>query len=63
MPEFGDILMHHLPYLRGVTVYPDGARGGQPLNVCSYEEAEGRVGNEYAEVGNENACVSGVCGI
>lgn len=61
--EFGNILMAHLPSLRGVTVYPDGARGGQPLNVVSYEEAAGFEGLEYEEFGNENACVSGVCGI
>lgn len=61
--EFGNILLDYLPGVRGVTVYPDGARGGQPLNVVSYEEAMGSVGVEFEEVGNSNACVSGVCGI
>src|ERR1043166_6154257 len=28
---FGEMLMKHLPKLRGITCYPDGARGGQPL--------------------------------
>lgn len=61
--EFGDILIEYLPRLRGVTVYPDGARGGQPLTPVSYAEAVDWEGYEYAEVGNESACVSGVCGI
>lgn len=61
--EFGEILLQHLPNLRGVTVYPDGARGGQPLNVVSYEEAASQVGLEFEEFGLDRACVSGVCGI
>ncbi|APC46344.1 ribonucleotide-diphosphate reductase [Streptomyces phage BRock] len=62
-PElFGEILMEHLPNVRGVTVYPDGARGGQPLTVVSYAEAIASEGIEYEELGNGMACVSGVCG-
>ena len=61
--EFGHILMEHLPNLRGVTVYPDGARGGQPLNVVSYQEAKDQEGFIYDEAGLDQACVSGVCGI
>lgn len=60
--DFGEILMEHLPSLRGVTVYPDGARGGQPLTVVSYAEAIESEGIEYEELGNGMACVSGVCG-
>lgn len=60
--DFGDILMEHLPSVRGVTVYPDGARGGQPLTVVSYAEASAAEGIEYEELGNSQACVSGVCG-
>lgn len=61
--EFGTILMEHLPNLRGVTVYPDGARGGQPLNVVSYQEATELAGFVYDETGLDQACISGVCGI
>lgn len=61
--EFGNILMGHLPNLRGVTVYPDGSRGGQPLNVVSYQEATDWAGFEYEEVGLDQACVGGVCGV
>lgn len=61
--EFGDTLMRYLPRLRGVTVYPDGARGGQPLTVIPYADAVGWEGVEFEEVGNGQACVSGVCGV
>lgn len=61
--EFGEILMDYLPRLRGVTVYPDGARGGQPLTVVPYAEAKDWAGVEIEETGNEMSCVSGVCGV
>lgn len=61
--EFGDTLMRYLPKLRGVTVYPDGARGGQPLTKVPLEEALGWEAYEYEEYGNENACVGGSCGV
>ncbi|MBE3041477.1 hypothetical protein IMZ48_02620, partial [Candidatus Bathyarchaeota archaeon] len=60
---FGDTLMVYLPQLRGVTTYPDGARGGQPLTRVSYEEAVANKGVEILENGNAEACPGGVCGI
>lgn len=61
--EFGRILFDALPMLRGVTVYPDGARTGQPLTAVTYAEAVDWVGFEYEEVGLDSQCVGGVCGI
>ena len=61
--QFGEMLLEYLPFLRGITVYPDGARGGQPLTAVTYEEAVGLDGVEYEEFSNESACISGVCGI
>jgi ribonucleoside-diphosphate reductase alpha chain len=61
--EFGDMLLKYLPLLRGVTAYPNGARGGQPLTAVSYEEAAASVGVELDETSNEKACLSGVCGV
>lgn len=62
--EFGNILLQYLPKLRGVTTYPDGARGGQPLNVVPYQEATDWEGFEYEEMGNSNACgPDGLCGV
>lgn len=36
---FGKMLMKYLPRLRGVTCYPDGARGGQPITPVTYQTA------------------------
>lgn len=46
---FGDMLMKYLPKLRGITVYPDGARGGQPLTRVPYDEALAQAGHTYRE--------------
>ena len=63
LEDFGETLMKQLPNLRGITAYPDGARGGQPLTAVDYYEAIEKGNVEYEEYGNEHACVSGVCGI
>lgn len=50
---FGVMLMKYLPKLRGVTCYPDGARGGQPLTRVPLTEAlqfEGQVFLEQQDV-------------
>lgn len=47
--SFGNMLVKYLPDLRGITCYPDGSRGGQPLVPCSYEEAVKHEGAEYVE--------------
>lgn len=60
--EFANTLYYYLPKLRGVTTYPDGARGGQPLTPVPLDLALEKTGG-YAENGNENACVGGSCGI
>ena len=60
-PEyFGKILYKYLPQLRGITAYPDGARGGQPLTQVDFEYARQRKGVIFEA--NED-CVGGVCGI
>jgi ribonucleoside-diphosphate reductase alpha chain len=51
--EFGNMLINYLPKLRGITVYPDGARDGQPLTPVKYNEAakfEGQVFVEQVDV-------------
>lgn len=47
--EFGDMLMQSLPKLRGITCYPDGSRGGQPLTPVKYSEAVNQVGQVFVE--------------
>lgn len=62
--DFGNMLLSHLPGLRGVTCYPDGARGGQPLNRVDYREAAGKVGEVFIE--QQDVCdltKGGTCGI
>jgi ribonucleoside-diphosphate reductase alpha chain len=47
--EFGEILMKYLPKMRGVTMYPDGARSGQPLTPVPYQEAISQIGQIFEE--------------
>jgi ribonucleoside-diphosphate reductase alpha chain len=47
--SFGNMLYKYLPTLRGVTMYPDGARDGQPLNVVSYATAMAHTGKVFEE--------------
>jgi ribonucleoside-diphosphate reductase alpha chain len=58
--DFGTMLMEYLPFLRGITVYPDGARTGQPLTAVSYTEAAGQEGVVFEET--EERCGGGICG-
>ena len=46
---FGDMLIKYLPRLRGITVYPDGARSGQPLQPVKYTTAIKHVGEVFVE--------------
>jgi len=48
--------------LRGLTLYPDGSRGGQPITSVPYEEAHNKRGVVF-EDNSEEQCLSGVCGI
>lgn len=59
---FAKTLAHYAPRLRGFTVYPDGARGGQPLTFCSYAEAKGNE-NVVFEENSDSVCAGGVCGV
>jgi ribonucleoside-diphosphate reductase alpha chain len=45
--EFGNMLFKYLPKLRGITCYPNGARGGQPLQSVKYETALKHLGTEF----------------
>jgi ribonucleoside-diphosphate reductase alpha chain len=59
--DFARLLLSYLPKLRGVTVYPDGARGGQPLTAVGYSQAVGQEGVVFEET--EERCVGGACGV
>jgi ribonucleoside-diphosphate reductase alpha chain len=62
--QFGDTLLKHLPKVRGMTAYPDGSRGGQPLTRIDYKEALELIKRgefiEERETGDES-CKNGVC--
>lgn len=58
--DFGTDLLKYLPQLRGITVYPDGARGGQPLTVSDYRHA---VKNKGVVFESREDCAEGVCGL
>jgi ribonucleoside-diphosphate reductase alpha chain len=46
---FAQTLASYAHRLRGFTVYPDGARGGQPLTSMSYKEATETQGEVFEE--------------
>ncbi|MFZ2992554.1 MAG: hypothetical protein WA061_02450 [Microgenomates group bacterium] len=58
--KFGEILYKYLPKLRGITVYPDGSRGGQPLTHVDFNEAITKKNIVFE--GNED-CIDGICGL
>jgi ribonucleoside-diphosphate reductase alpha chain len=61
---FAETLAGYAHRLRGFTVYPDGARGGQPLTSIPYAEAKDVLGQEFEEnVQFHDSCAGGVCGI
>lgn len=60
METFAQTLYPYLPNLRGITVYPDGARGGQPLSVVDYRYAIKHVDVEFE---SKEDCLEGVCGL
>ncbi len=66
LDDFGKTLAMYAPRLRGLTAYPDGARGGQPLTEMPYKEAVKTLGQEFREeVGFVDICDltgGGTCG-
>jgi ribonucleoside-diphosphate reductase alpha chain len=58
--DFARTLSRYAPRLRGLTCYPDGSRGGQPLTAVPYAEAIDWHGTEFIE---SDSCKGGVCGI
>ena len=65
---FAKTLASYAHRLRGFTVYPDGARGGQPLTVVPYAEAVDKLGETFEEhVETHDICdisgKGGSCGV
>lgn len=59
--DFADMLLPYLPKLRGITAYPNNARGGQPLVPSTYSEAIKHKGVVFEE-DETLTCRTGVCG-
>ncbi len=57
----GDTLIKYLPQLRGITMYPNGARAGQPITPVTVEEALSH--GDVAIWEDEEKCASGSCGL
>lgn len=60
--KLGNTLLKYLPNLRGITVYPDGARSGQPFVKVPYAEAIKQLGVEFVD-GSDASCPAGICGL
>jgi ribonucleoside-diphosphate reductase alpha chain len=61
--DFGTMLMKYLPNLRGITCYPDGCRGGQPLTPIKYSTASKHVGEVFVEQADVcDITKAGTCG-
>jgi ribonucleoside-diphosphate reductase alpha chain len=61
--RFAAIVARYAPKLRGLTAYPSGARGGQPLEAVDYRTAKENTGCELEE--NGDVCTlsgKGFCG-
>lgn len=64
--DFARMLAKYAHRLRGFTVYPDGARGGQPLKVVDYDTAKTHSGKEFKEEMHDICDISGhggSCGV
>lgn len=59
---YGETFLEYLPRLRGLTVYPNGARAGQPFEEVSWAEAQGQVGVTFDE-DRSAQCAGGSCGV
>jgi ribonucleoside-diphosphate reductase alpha chain len=59
--DFANILGRYCSGLRGITCYPNGSRGNQPLSPVPYEEAKAK--RDSIVEATEDNCISGVCGV
>jgi ribonucleoside-diphosphate reductase alpha chain len=65
--DFAQTIAKYANRLRGLTMYPDGGRGGQPLTSVPYSEAVKKLGTEFEEhVQTHDVCEissrGGTCG-
>ena len=58
--KFAKTLLEYLPKLRGITVYPDNSRPGQPITPVKWETA---LKNQAVAKEDEESCAGGVCSL
>ena len=65
IPEFANLIAKYAHRLRGLTLYPDGARGGQPLTAVQYNVAQQHRGDEFLEEFHDACDIrgGGSCGV
>jgi ribonucleoside-diphosphate reductase alpha chain len=56
---YKSVILEYMPYLRGITIYPNGARSGQPLTPVSLVDALQSKG--YTIDSEYSNCNSGLC--
>jgi ribonucleoside-diphosphate reductase alpha chain len=64
--DFAKVLAKYAIRLRGFTCYPDGSRGGQPLTIVEYSEAQKHEGQEFKEQFHDICDITGKggsCGV
>jgi ribonucleoside-diphosphate reductase alpha chain len=61
--KIAPVLIKYLPYLRGITFYPDGARDNQPVVPVDLPEALSMLGKGNASLEEGFNCRSGECGL
>ena len=59
---FAKVIAKYAHGLRGLTLYPNGSRGGQPITPCDYEEAHSKRGVIFEDNSDEQ-CLTGVCSV
>lgn len=59
--RMAQLIFKYCQQLRGITCFPDGARGGQPLSIVDYIFAKDQLGVVYSE--NEETCAGGICSV
>lgn len=63
--SFAKLIRKYAPRLRGLTCYPDGSRGGQPLTGVPYLTARRETGREFIEQSHDVCSIAnkgGTCG-
>jgi ribonucleoside-diphosphate reductase alpha chain len=61
--KFAGTVAKYAHRLRGLTVYPDAARGGQPLTSVPYHEAKAAAGKEFREEMHDICVIGGKAGV